>query len=341
MRVSEKKIWIQGLGRSGTSWLQKTFDHHPSVLSLFEPEARMTEIPGPSPVPPEYTDATLKTYTGRLFRSRDLRAVKKRPILRKEYRSRTAHAMRVAMIFGAQATETLGRKLGARDVRLAIPDLVERPPSHRVVKCVATPYPFDDIVASNPEVRFIFIVRHPCAVAHSAIRGMNMGKMSAIYLPRRYLLERFYSFEDRPRRVTETDFSPEEVVAYRWGVYNGLAMGASSSCPNIRIIRYEDLCADPIATMRDLFDWVELDWHSDCETFLQMSLDTDGDAAGYHSFNRNPSVAATKWKHEFSPASQERVTTIAGQSPAAELFPDLINRRALDTHLSQGVTATQ
>jgi len=152
---------------------------------------------------------------------------------------------------------------------------------------------------------------------------VGLGKMSKPYLPQRYLLDQFFSFDGGAYDISEEEFTIQELMAYRWAVYNGLVKKAADAHGNIRILRYEDLCNDPIGTMKDVFDWVDLPWHRNCEEFISDALLADGDAKDYHSFKRNPLVAAEKWKTEMPAEDQALVKSIARQSPAAHLFPDL------------------
>ena len=78
------RVLIFGMPRSGTSWLMKTFDHHPHVFAIYEPEALEPD--------PDRTDQDPEAYVDRLFACRRLRAMRRRPLLRKAYRSAPAHA---------------------------------------------------------------------------------------------------------------------------------------------------------------------------------------------------------------------------------------------------------
>ena len=52
-----------------------------------------------------------------------------------------------------------------------------------------------------------------------------------------------------------------------------------------KLVRYEDLCEDPIAVARDLFSHTELDWNVQTEHFVRMSVSRD-QRSYYRTFRR-------------------------------------------------------
>lgn len=316
-----ERVWLHGVGRSGTSWLLKIFDHHATTFCLHEPEARLRDKPKPRLEGPQYDTGVLQDYAENIFTTRDLRAVRKRPVMTKDYRNPALHKLRLGYMYGATALEQGVHKVGA-DLRLSVPDIVTRPPSHQVVKCVASPYPIDRVVEANPDVRFIFIIRHPCGTVLSSKKGQTTGQYSHAFLPQRPLLSRYFDFDD-PYALDESMFSSLELLTYRWSVFNGMAIEAAAHATNLRVLRYEDLCEDPLGVSRELFDWVGLGWDARVEAFLQQSLEMTGDAAGYHDLRRNPKIAAWKWRETLGREDQQTVRRIAVKSPAASLYEDL------------------
>ena len=316
------QVWIQGMGRSGTSWLQKIMDHHPAVFSLHEPESRIPGKPTAAQREPPCSKQEMRDFADRLFNSTDLRAVRKKPLLRKSYRSGWKHHLRVGLIHGATGIEYGLGKLG-RQRHLGIPDMTDQAPALRVAKCVSSPYPFDEMVAANPHIRFVFIIRHPCAVVQSSMTGIEVGKMRRNYLPQRSLLDRYFSFEKGIHGVTEDDFSEAEIIAYRWAVYNAIAFAAGQANENVRLLKYEDLCADPPGVAKSLFDWIGLDWHANCDDFLAPVHHQNRDKQSYHSFNKNPIETAQKWKRDMPQHMQDVVLSIARQSLVAQCYPEM------------------
>jgi hypothetical protein len=299
----------------------KMFDHHPDVMSLHEPEARLTDKPAPALDGPSYDSEVLRRFSDRIFESRDLRAVRKRPILRKNYRSEAKHLLRVGYIYGASAVERVAEGIGVH-WQLGVPEMADRPPTHRIVKCVSSVYPLDALIHENPQTRFICIIRHPCGTVLSSQRGQKLKKYARAFLPERRLLSRYFDFENLGRDLTEEQFTPMEILAYRWAVYNGVAVEAACAYSNVIILRYEDLCQSPLEVAETLLAWTGLSYHENIKAFLLDSLNMDADAQGYHDLKRNPAIAAEKWRTQMDEADVQKIMKIACKSPAGALFLD-------------------
>lgn len=308
-----KRILINGLGRSGTSWVQKVFDHHPSVLAIHEPDLvyRFGDV---------ITDQTVSEMAEKYFGRRPLRAMRKRPILRKPYRNAAAHYLRNSYIYGASVVSTLLPKTQRPFVQ--VPDFTSPPgPSHIVVKTVTRQSFAPDFALSNPDMKVIYIVRHPCGYVASQSKGMQSGKMPSVFLPQREELARIYSFDGRDaKKLQESDFTELEIMAYRWSVLNDIVLRKVDGCDNMRVILYEELCASPREAFAELLEWCGLDWPKECDAFITRSLDRDDDAEGYHDLVRNPLTAATRWSMTLPIEDQQQVISIAKKSRAFSLF---------------------
>ncbi|MEO0547856.1 MAG: sulfotransferase [Pseudomonadota bacterium] len=311
--IVTKRILINGLGRSGTSWVQKVFDHHPSVLAIHEPDLvyRFGDV---------ITEKTVGEMAEKYFSRRPLRAMRKRPILRKPYRSNAAHHLRNTYMYGASMVSTLLPE--AKRPFVQVPDFTGRPgPSHTVVKTVTRQSYAPEFAQSNPDMKVIYVVRHPCGYVASQSKGMNSGKMTPVYLPPREELARLYSFDGRTAdELHEEDFTELEIMAYRWSVLNDVVLRKIDGRENMRVVLYEDLCAHPREAFADLLEWCGLDWAEECDAFIARSLDQDGDADGYHDLVRNPLTAATRWSTTLPKDDQKQVISIAKESCAFGLF---------------------
>jgi hypothetical protein len=317
-----RRTMILGLGRSGTSWLMKIFDHHPMVFAIYEPEsltARSTPSNAAEPSPQE-----IAKHVEEFFACRGLRAIRRRPILRKAYRSISAHFFRTGLIYGLSGLARLAR-IDQRIAALDVPDMADLSSAHHVVKCVSGESRFPEFMSEDLPVRIVFILRHPCGQALSHLRGIELGKMNPLYLPERRLLASIIEFGKPASELVEADFDMLEILAIRWAVYNGLAIRKAEGLRNVRVVRYEDLCADPIGEAQAIFAWAGLDWRPECEAFLRDSLTQEGEGATYHAVSRNPQIAADRWKSRMTAPDIDRVKAICRHSPAAKYFPDLVD----------------
>ncbi|MEM8698155.1 MAG: sulfotransferase, partial [Pseudomonadota bacterium] len=210
-------VLIHGLGRSGTSWLMKIFDHHPMVFASHEPERFV-----PAPRLEEAVDGTeeaaaARAYLDTLLAARPLRSMRKRPIRRKAYRSRMGHELRRGLLYGLSALERVlpgDAPLSAVEV----PDLADLSRAAMVVKSVSHQWLLDRVMPHVPDVRLIYLIRHPCGNVHSNLQGQSLSAMQQQYLPARADLDRLYRFDKPAAELTESDFDQLEILAYRWAV---------------------------------------------------------------------------------------------------------------------------
>ena len=311
-----KRILINGLGRSGTSWVQKVFDHHPDVLAVHEPDlVYRFEHP--------ITDARVAEMAERYFCKRPLRAMRKRPILAKPYRGAVRHYMRVLYMYGASV---FGLILPAsRRPFIQVPDFLgPKKPSNVVVKTVTQQNLAPDFAKSNPDMKVVYVLRHPCGYVASQRAGMDAGKMTGVFLPDRAQLAEMFSFDGRsPDDLVEGDFSELEIMAYRWAVLNEAVLRHAGECPNMKIVIYEELCARPREAFKELLEWCGLDWDDNCDDFIAKSLNQSGDADGYHDLVRNPLAAANRWSKTLDPSDQHKVVSIAKKSMAFSVFDNI------------------
>ncbi|MEM7505791.1 MAG: sulfotransferase [Pseudomonadota bacterium] len=314
-KTGKLPVLIHGVGRSGTSWVSKIFDHHPMVFSSHEPE-RFVARPDPSDA------GAIRGYAETLFATRPLRAMRKRPILAKPYRSRLAHETRRGLLYMLTGMErfTGGNSPWLRG--LQVPDFADLSGVTLAVKSVSHQMLLPALARHVPELKIVFLIRHPCGNIRSNMTGQRIGKMAELHLPPRAEMARLFSFDRPAEDLTEADFDQIEILAYRWAVFNDIAWRGLNGLQNARVLRYEDLCADPVGQARELLEWTGLDWHDDCARFLQASLDATETPSGYHALQRNPAVAAHKWREEMDPAEVKRVIAICRRSSAFALFEE-------------------
>lgn len=309
----DNQVIIHGLGRSGTSWLMKIFDHHPRTMCSHEPEhfIDIEALRGQ-----EIDKATLDSYVAELFASRALRSMRVRPIVEKSNRFKLAHWVRLGMMFGLLACEKLLKTKNERFERINVPDLCHAGFDFFVAKTVAHYFIMKQIVAKCPEMKMIYIIRHPCGYAGSHKRGIAIGKMKPEIMPDQGDLDQVFG----DGAVTRGDQDQLEILTYKWAVWTDMFCQLAKEYPNLRILKYEDLCDDPVGVSRQLFDWAGLGWDARVEEFLQASLAASGDASGYHELTRNPKVAAEKWRTQMDAADIDKVLEIARHSSAYDLF---------------------
>jgi len=315
-------ILVLGAPRSGTTWLAKIIDSHPDVLYRHEPDET---IPAPTPLTPESVPALLArwaTETG-------ARTVTKQPYFRKSWQPAWALGARTALaaIVGA-ASRMPPPFRGLAELR--IPDLAARPAPRIAIKSVRWAEGAAILVRSLPDSRTIFILRHPCGQVASVMRGnrqrrfdLNTGGTDMPF-DEAGTVRFAASFG-----LTEPDFQtlPDAAkYAWSWRFLNEPAYAALAAEPNVHVVLYEALCADPPALVRRILKFADLSWDRQTEDFVVRSTSHPG-KAGYHAIFRNAVAAAEAWRGTMAPADQDAVRSVASASPLARFWPDLMDTR--------------
>jgi hypothetical protein len=220
----------------------------------------------------------------------------------------------------ALAAKALAKLPGA-ERHLRVPDLVEpgREDVVTVMKSVNSLNRACLFLAAAQDLRVVHIVRHPCGVVASQMRGRDQQLMNTeVFIDSLYRMEGVESYgiarEDLERRRLE------EQLAFQWMVTNDRVIAESEMHARYRLVRYEDLCLEPRAVMHDLFDFAQLDWNQQTDTFIEQLEGHDSAQAAYFSVLRAPAKAVFKWREELDPAVVAAIRRITGQSTAGALY---------------------
>jgi hypothetical protein len=299
-------ILLFGAPRSGTSWLGKIFDSHPDTLYRNEPDSvdrgNWPYIASPADAP------AAAEHLKRLIRCNRLKPAGTRPILRKSYLSDPQRFTRAAIIYSGKVLERVAPKIadGWR-----VPDFVNPLAVRVVIKSVALGRA-GAFAAAAPEARCILLIRHPSAHVASVLRGMASSRLDD---------KVFLKFVDtdpgRSYGLTREGLRRESLpvqLAWRWAVLNTLAL---EQMPGAKIIRFEELCADPLGCARAIFAFCDLSWSAETEQFLAWSTARDG---GYFQTRRRPLAATSAWRGRFPQA--EQAFKLIADTPAGALFRD-------------------
>ena len=315
-------VLLIGSGRTGTTWIGRIFDSVPQTIYLHEPDLVVYDpafpvVPDPETMPELV--AVADRFLDRLAGARPLKAVAARPILRKPYRSTPAHFLRNALIYGLRGLEEV---IGSRVQKLHVPDLVGR--RHRaglttVIKSVSGLGRLPIFAAARPTTPIVHVIRHPCAVVASLLRGIAEGKM-----PRPRLYDPQLRLPPAQRRGLDRAAADRlddlETIAWRWLVMNEWALEAAPGDARVRVLRYEDMALDPMTTARELLAWCGLPWTEATENFLSRSSRGPAEGVRYHGVIRDSRAASERWREELDEAQIARIEAITGDSAPGRLY---------------------
>ncbi|HET8551471.1 MAG TPA: sulfotransferase [Gammaproteobacteria bacterium] len=326
-------LLIFGLPRSGTTWLGKIFDSHPDTLYRHEPDnyPRLEALPRfPAPTEAERYSDFIHRFVAELPRRNDALVAAKMPLFQKSWRGRFRHRLLEAAALAA--------KVGAK-ANLEVPVVGARadkiqPTPMIVWKSIESLGRLGLLMRALPEAIAIHLVRHPCGQINSVLRGERQGAFrdnsptSEFYDLFKKLLE---TPQARRHGLTLDDLRrmrPVERLAWMWVLKNEKALDDVSEVGRTRLVRYEDLCEDPMRTSRSLFDFAGLTWNGQTETFIGQS--TQSDAAAYYSVYKDPRHSELRWREELPPDSIDSIAAVLDTSRLVDLYRER-DSRAIST----------
>ncbi len=322
--MAHSLILLFGMPRSGTTWIGKIFDSHPDTLYRHEPDSRGA-LKG-IPLVASVADAAryreeIAEFVDALPRLNTPRAAASLPMFPKRYQSPTQLMVKKFSAFATKAAEPLIRNL-------PVLDLVRynKVANLRVVwKSIESLGRLGIVLRAVPDCRAVHILRHPCGYVASVLSGETT----------RHFSSKTASSEDYPvyemlltvsannKRNLQLDdlrrMEPVERLAWRWVLFNEIALAGSKGYENCTLLRYEDLCNEPLHKAQELIRFAGLNWHSQVEDFVNRS--TSQTSEHYYSVFKDPADSSTKWQHELSAGQIEAIMRVIHESCLAAQYP--------------------
>ena len=152
----------------------------------------------------------------------------------------------------------------------------------------------------NPDV--IVLVRHPAAVALS-LQSMRWSRdLFGHWFPASHQAELLSTI----RHTRGTSWA--EIGATQ-GVIHGKIRECMDMNSGIKLIRYEDICADPLHCFRSLFVFAGFKWDGRIESFIQcQTTGHDNESKGDYSTQRNSASMPDIWRTQLADDEIEEVS---------------------------------
>lgn len=143
----------------------------------------------------------------------------------------------------------------------------------------------------NFRPRIIYLVRHPVATASSFKQLEWHGSQ----------------FEPRISRTTLRKKIPhyDKFTHSFWAEHGALqafllqeALKFADEYADMRLVKYKDICADPLTLFRDLYSFAQLEWNDTVERKIQNHLHSEPNNTDPFSTYRDTAQEAKKWKKQ-------------------------------------------
>jgi hypothetical protein len=315
-------ILLMGLPRSGTTWLGKIFDSHPDTFYSHEPDSASRFRGIPLLIPPDLAGGERESLLKEVRRMRGIRTtsvVGKLPLFPKSYVSGLPLGLRAKELFLCKA---LSRGIGDFQVPKHVVGTADDAPAW-AWKSIESSGRLGAIARALPESRAIFIIRHPCGVAASTLRGEQAQKFIEKSSSEDWgFFESLSRIEQaRSRGLSLERFremSPIVRMAWRWALLNEKTLEDIDGLGNCMVLRYEDLCEHPEKVAREMFAFAGLAWSEQTEGFLSVS--TRSEDTSYYSVVKDPKHSAHKWREQLPLQASQSILETVSASAAGRLF---------------------
>jgi LPS sulfotransferase NodH len=318
------RAMLVGSPRSGTTWLAKLIDSHPGVLYRHEPDS--INVRPDIPFVPDSSDIEryrqqCLDYIDLLFAERAIKSSGSQPMFAKSFRSDASEQMRKMLIYSTKAGERIlsGNALLSS---LQIPDMLSTGRSGpqllflKSVSSLCRTYMFS---RAEPGLKFLHIIRHPCAYVASTLRGKQLGLLSDdAYIETLAKMPQAAAYDWTIARLGA--MSREQQLTARWMLQNDKVLEEMNGEPNYLRVVYEDLCADPKRVLAEVFEFLGLSLESQSLEFLQESSVGKGKEVRYFDLKRDSLGASTGWQRELSASQIKQIQDVVAPSRVGSIY---------------------
>jgi Sulfotransferase domain len=327
-------ILLLGSPRSGTTWLAKILDSHRDVVFRHEPLGKIRSERWSNLMHQiQKGDGSFGQAERESFLEEMLLGHPdciRPPFFAKQWQ-RLPHVFSMAVWTITQATN-----MGHEPLRRAfMPDRN----SHYdfVFKQVDWMTHAENVVrALKPQL--IIIIRHPCGVISSYLRGQGLGVMPQSN--RNSWLDYNGTFCDRfgIDRQTILEIDDCEFLAVEWVCQNLVYLECMQMSEQSRIVVYERLCSNPITEVESLFEFLGWDVDKQTRRFLESSTRDNvwrnwlPRKSNYFKIKKDSMRVSATWRTELTAQQQEKVMGIVKLFPQLDRFWNADNT----THPIQG-----
>ncbi len=274
-------------------------------------------------MPGVLTPDALPVLLGQWAADRSPHSVTKQPFFPKSWQSTPARIVRTLLAAGVSAAARLPAPFSAAG-RLALPDLATQPATRLAIKSVNWSADAAILAGTLPGSRTLFMLRHPCGQVASVMRGNRQRRFDlrteGTDMPFDEAATLRFASGHGVGTAAFQALPDAAKYAWSWRAFNEPAHAALATRPNVHVVLYEALCAEPARVAREIAVFVGLDWTRQTADFVARSTSHRG-KAGYHAIFRDTSAAAESWRSTMSQADRSAVGAVVAASPLTRFWP--------------------
>jgi hypothetical protein len=248
-------VLLFGQPRSGTTWIGKIFDSPPDTLYRHEPDSGSALKSLPLIVPVADYDryqSTVTRFVDRLAHLNSPRSAGTLPIFPKSYMSSTGLLLRRFAVLAIKVSDRFISDIPIPEFA----DLEKARGIHVVWKSIESLGRLGVTVRAVTDSKAVLLLRHPGGYIASVLNGEARGQFSSTakssddFAVLRMLLEESPHKQRNPSDQAVKAMHSVERLAWRWVLYNELALAGIEGNAGCTVLRCEDLCAHPVGRRR-------------------------------------------------------------------------------------------
>lgn len=310
---------IYGPGRSGTTWIGSIINSHPDIAYRFEPFRHQMGVARVKAVwdSSQKHQITMQELHKRLYDAL-LPAhalVDKPPFFYKKNTRLRGHKLAWNCARKFPVTNALCEKLYTTK---GSPPIVFKEVRWNIVKHLL----------ERLNLPSIFVLRSPHGTISSQVRGQKVGLMPTWQcdnLEQVIAKNNLSLIKELPKPLGELSIVQKNAIIWRINAEN--MFDYLQQHPDYMLLLYEDLCTRTLEVSREVFEYFDIPWHQQTESFIKQSTSnkpslraTEKGINSYFSVARDTTKMVNRWSKDLSNMESKEIYEIVEPSLAYQAF---------------------
>ncbi|WP_439135226.1 sulfotransferase [Pseudomaricurvus sp.] len=328
-----KLLLLFGMPRSGTTWIGKLFDSHKDTLYLHEPDSVKKSLNIPLLMSHDNNQSQeLQEQIDLWLQNDNEKVIASLPLFKKSYMNEPQWLTFYLSCYASKAISRSGLPIPVKPIHH------HNPAKLTVWKSIESLGRMSEIKKLT-SARSVHILRHPCGHIASTING----EMQHNFFDRSPVWEDWDLFEKLLEQSRDSRFRLKDIqrmdqveaLTVRWGLINDFALANNPGDDN-QVLLYENLCAKPEGTLRELMAFAGLEYTQENQEYINSSTTTNNKA--YYATDKLPLEAANKWRHTLSEDDIAIIESVSMMFKCGEYYQGTFQSQSapMDSDLQSG-----